>query len=117
MKLLVLLAATAFVLISASTTPSATSGLIAAYAFDEGSGTAVADASGSGNNGTVSSTTWAAAGKYGKALSFNGSSSRVTVPDSASLHLTTAMTLEAWVDPTTVNGAWRDVLYKGNDNY
>ncbi len=27
------------------------------------------------------------------------------------------MTLEAWVDPSTVNGNWRDVVYKGNDNY
>src|SRR4029077_9850703 len=26
-------------------------------------------------------------------------------------------TLEAWVYPTTVNSAWRDVIYKGNDNY
>jgi hypothetical protein len=27
------------------------------------------------------------------------------------------MTLEAWVNPTTVNAAWRDVIYKGNDDY
>ena len=27
------------------------------------------------------------------------------------------MTLEAWVNPTTVTTAWRDVIYKGNDNY
>jgi len=27
------------------------------------------------------------------------------------------MTLEAWVYPTTVSSAWRDVIYKGNDNY
>ena len=27
------------------------------------------------------------------------------------------MTLEAWVDPATVSAAWRDVIYKGNDNY
>ena len=27
------------------------------------------------------------------------------------------MTLEAWVNPSLVNGAWRDVIYKGNDNY
>ena len=27
------------------------------------------------------------------------------------------MTLEAWVNPSTVNGNWRDVIYKGNDNY
>jgi hypothetical protein len=27
------------------------------------------------------------------------------------------MTLEAWVNPTAVTSAWRDVIYKGNDNY
>ena len=27
------------------------------------------------------------------------------------------MTLEAWVYPTTVTSAWRDVIYKANDNY
>ena len=48
---------------------------------------------------------------------FNGSSSLVTINDSASLHLTTGMTLEAWVNPSTVTSAWRDVIYKGNDNY
>ena len=94
-----------------------TPGLVAAYAFDEGSGTTVSDASGNGNNGTVSGTSWTTSGKNGGALSFNGTTSRVTVPDSASLHLTTAMTLEAWVNPTTVTKAWRDVIYKGNDNY
>ena len=61
------------------------------------------DVSGNGNNGTAANITWTTSGKYGNALSFNGSSSRVTVPDSASLHLTTAMTLEAWVYPTIYN--------------
>ena len=27
------------------------------------------------------------------------------------------MTLEAWVNPSTVTSNWRDVIYKGNDNY
>ena len=27
------------------------------------------------------------------------------------------MTLEAWVDPASVSSGWRDVIYKGNDNY
>ena len=27
------------------------------------------------------------------------------------------MTLEAWVNPTTVVERWRDVIYKGDDNY
>ena len=56
-------------------------------------------------------------GKYGKALIFNGTNAIVTVADSASLRLTSAMTLEAWVNPSTVSSAWRDVIYKGNDNY
>jgi chitodextrinase len=112
----VLLASTALVLISGATTPAATSGLVAAYAFDEGSGTTVADASGNGNTGTVANATWVA-GKYGQALSFNGTSSRVTVPNSASLQLSAGLTLEAWVNPATTTAAWRDVIYKGNDNY
>ena len=32
---------------------------VAAYAFDEGSGTTVADLSGNGNDGTLANTTWA----------------------------------------------------------
>jgi len=90
---------------------------VAAFAFNKGPGTAVLDASGSGNSGTAAHTAWTATGKYGVALSFNGTNSRVTIPDSASLHLTRAMTLEAWVNPTTVSNAWRDVIEKGNDNY
>ena len=88
-------------------------GQVAAYSFDEGAGTSVADASGSGNGGSIGTATWSTAGKYGNALSFNGSGARVTVPDSSSLRLTTGMTLEAWVFPTTVNAAWRDVHLQG----
>ena len=90
---------------------------MAAYGFDEGSGTTVADKSGNANNGTVSNTTWSTAGKYNGALSFNGSNAVVTIPDSPALHLTTGMTLEAWVDPTTIDSSWRDVVYKANDNF
>jgi chitodextrinase len=93
------------------------SGLVAAFSFDEGSGTTVTDLSGTGNNGTTANTTWVTAGKFGKALSFNGSSSRVTIPDATSLHLATGVTLEAWVNPNVVTSGWRDVIYKGNDNY
>ena len=102
---------------ASATTPAGPSGLVAAYGFDEGSGTTVTDASGNGNNGTITNATWAASGKYGKALQFNGTNALVTIPDAASLHLSSGMTLEAWVNPSTVNANWRDVIYKGNDNF
>ncbi|PYR65757.1 MAG: hypothetical protein DMF88_18720, partial [Acidobacteria bacterium] len=85
--------------------------LVAAYAFDEGAWTTTGDASGSGNTGTLSGATWNATGKFGKALSFNGSSSLVTVADAASLDLTNGMTLEAWLYPTALSG-WRTAILK-----
>ena len=91
--------------------------LVAAYGFDEGSGVSVADASGNGNTGTIANAAWSTAGKFGNALSFNGSSAKVSVPDSASLDLTSGMTLEAWVQPATATSSWRDVVYKGSDAF
>jgi hypothetical protein len=85
-------------------------GLVAAYGFNEGSGTAVADLSGSNNTGTVSGALWVS-GKAGNALSFDGVNDVVTVNDSSSLALTTAMTIEAWVNPRTPSG-WRTVVMK-----
>jgi hypothetical protein len=90
----------------------AADGLVAAYGFNEGSGTAVTDASGTGNAGTTSGTTWATAGRFGPGLSFNGSNASVTVPDSSSLDLSTGMTLEAWVNPSAAGGPWRTVIFK-----
>jgi uncharacterized membrane protein len=90
---------------------SAQSGPVAAYGFDEGSGTTTADASGNANTGTLSGATWNASGRYGSALTFNGTSDWVTVPDNAVLDLTGPMTIEAWVYPTSV-GDWRSVLLK-----
>jgi hypothetical protein len=95
-----------------SAPPPAPSGLVAAYSFDEGSGMSVADASGSGNTGTVAGAGWAAAGKFGGALSFNGSGALVTVADAASLRLSGGMTVEAWVDAAALGASWRCVVFK-----
>ena len=95
----------------------AATGLVAAYGFDEGTGTTVTDASGNGNTGTITNATWAATGKFGKALQFNGTNALVTVPNAAQLQLSAGMTLEAWVNPSSVTSKWRDVIYKGNDNF
>jgi len=87
-------------------------GLVAAYGFNEGTGSSATDLSGKGNVGTLSGATWIDAGRFGKALSFNGSSSRVTVQDSASLDLSGAMTLAAWVYPTAAMADRRVVIVK-----
>src|SRR5205085_1380378 len=73
-------------------------------------GSTTADLSGKGNNGSTNAT-WSTAGKYGKALTFDGNGTWVNVPDSNSLDLTVAMTLEAWVNPAALGG-WRTVILK-----
>jgi hypothetical protein len=85
--------------------------LVAAYGFEEPSGTNVSDESGRGNDGTISGATHTLAGRYGNALSFDGVNDMVSVADSSSLDLGSGMTLSAWVRPATVAG-WRSVLLK-----
>lgn len=96
-----------------TTQPPATSsnGLVAAYGFEEASGSMVADASGKGNHGTIKEAVRINSGRYGKALKFDGVNDWVTVNDSAALDLSSSMTLEAWVYPQTLAG-WRTVLLK-----
>ena len=87
-------------------------GLVAAYSFDEGTGTTTADRSGNGNNGTlVNGVAWYGAGKYGNAVNFDGTNDRIDVADSSSLDLRSGMTLEAWVRPTASSG-YRTVILK-----
>jgi hypothetical protein len=62
----------------------------------------------------INGATWTT-GKYGGALAFNGTNATVRVPDSASLHLSTAMTLSAWVSPTFAQTGWRTVMQKETD--
>ena len=95
-----------------ATVQAPSTGLVAAYGFDEGAGTTTADRSGNGNTGTLSNATWSTAGKFGNALFFNGTSARVNVADSNSLDLTSAMTLEAWVRPSITNASYRTVVLK-----
>ena len=56
--------------------PDRLPGLVAAYAFDDGSGSVLSDASGNGHDGTISGATWTS-GHDGGALSFNGSNASV----------------------------------------
>ncbi|WP_340122724.1 LamG-like jellyroll fold domain-containing protein [Methylobacter svalbardensis] len=101
---------------STTTTPPATAtsnnGLVAAYGFEETSGTTATDASGNSNHGTITNAVSIANGHSGKALSFNGTNAWVTVKDSASLDLSASMTLEAWVYPLAMTNGGQTVILK-----
>ena len=92
--------------------PTIPPGLVAAYGFEEPSGTAVNDASGRGHNGTLSGATRSTSGRFGSALSFDGVNDWVTVPDHNELDLTTGVTMSAWVNPTALGSVYRTVLMK-----
>ncbi|MCI0703401.1 MAG: DUF4082 domain-containing protein [Planctomycetia bacterium] len=82
---------------------TSSSGLVAAYNFNAGSGSSLDDSTSNNNDGTISGATWTSSGKYSGALSFDGTNDWVTISDANSLDLTNGMTLEAWVRPTSAN--------------
>ena len=80
-------------------------------------GQTVLDASGNGNTGTLEGATRVAAGKSGGALNFDGSGDLVRVNSSNSLNLSSGMTLEAWVRPTTSQTNWRAIVHRESVAY
>ena len=97
--------------VSYSETPTS-SGLSALYTFDEGSGATAYDTSGNGNNGIINGATWTA-GKYGSALSFNGTNNYVSI--SNSLPAFSEFTCAAWVQVADLS-ANRGIFTSGGFN-
>jgi len=94
--------------------PPPTNGLVGAYALSEGSGTATADLSGAGHNGTlINGPAWSS-GKYGNGLSFDGVNDYIELADPGSFNFGTAdFTIEAWVQRTGgLGGHGREILSK-----
>lgn len=80
------------------------SSLVLCYNFDNVStlgenATRAVDVSMHGNNCTISEAFWTTDARYGKALSFNGASAYLTVPDSQSTNLSGSVSVAAWVKP------------------
>jgi hypothetical protein len=90
---------------------------VAAYSFDAGAGTSVADVSGNGNDGRIQGATWTADGRYGNALRFDGVDDAVRVPASPALDIDEAFTLSAWVRPAVEQSGWRTAVHRATDTW
>ena len=77
----------------------------------EGSGTKVLDVSGKGNHGTITDAVWTR-DVNGVCMSFNGTSAYIDCGNDASLNITDAITIEAWVKFNSLAGS-PCVLTKG----
>jgi len=89
-------------------------GVLAAYSFNAGSGTTAVDTSGNGITGTLSAATWTSGGKYGNALSFNGTTSYVSLGNPTQLKGTGSMTWAAWVKATATPPDDGNIISKQN---
>lgn len=90
---------------------------VANWKFNERSGSAIVDSSGYGNNGTMYNATWTTStSKSGSALSFNGTSSYISIPNSTVLNFssTQSFTISAWVYIPAKQNRWQGLVTKGS---
>jgi hypothetical protein len=104
----------AFALTEASHSKSI-DGLVIYFSFDDGKGNTVADKSGTGNNGNLKGGAKWSTGKFGGALTLDGTDGCVEVPDSNSLQFTDGLTMVAWIKPALKGDEWQLVASKGLD--
>jgi len=72
-------------------------GPVGYWQFEEGAGSTASDSSPYGNDGVIYGAIWGTSIDGSGALSFDGVNDYVQVPDDASLGITDAITIEAWV--------------------
>ena len=94
-----------------------TAGLVGHWDFDEGAGTAAADSSGNGNDGTLQNgPIWSADTPFGlgNSLNFDGADDYVEIIDHSSLDLPNTVTGSAWIKVNNDNSAYQ-ILRKKPD--
>jgi len=92
---------------------AASPGLLAYYRLEEGAGDQVADATGHGNNGTISgNVAWVATPSHscidprssGRSVALDGTSGFVSIPDAPAIDFDQSMTMEAWINMDRLSG-------------
>jgi len=84
--------------------------LVCWFRFNEGSGDKTYDWK-QGLEGTIHGATWVT-GYIGKALSFDGSDDYVEVSDNDLLDISDAITIEAWIYPTSESSVFQGIVAK-----
>jgi len=98
-------------------TPAHSSGPIASWRLDEGSGSMAADTSGHGHVGTlVSGPIWTT-GQVNGALSFDGVAAHVEAPDNPNFRFAAnqSFSLVTWVNVPSLPGRWSGIVTKSRD--
>jgi chitodextrinase len=104
-------------IISATTGGGGVPSLVTAYGMNEGTGTTLADASGTGHIGTlVNGPLWVAGqATYGQALSFDGVNDAVSVANPSTYNFGTAdFTMALWAKRNALGGGQRHLFSKCN---
>jgi len=98
--------------VSVTVSNAAPAGLIAGLGFNEGSGTSSADLTGNAHTATlVNGPAWVA-GKYGNALSFDGSNDEVGVANASTIDLGSSnFTVMLWVKRNALGGSVQRHLF------
>ena len=101
------LAPAAFRMATVTIADDDSSGPIAAWAFDEGSGTSAFDGSGNGHSATLVNGPLWTSGQSGGALNLDGSNDYVQSNASGILNTATSFTVAAWVSTASTSGVLR----------
>jgi hypothetical protein len=91
-------------------------GLIGWWKFDESEGSAAADSSGNGNDGSLQGNpVWRPnGGKLAGALEFDGDGDYVKIGNESSFDITGQITISAWVNINSVPAEWTAIVSKGD---
>jgi|GEM_PF-2676215 hypothetical protein len=77
------------------------------WRFDEGSGTTATDSSGNGNHGSILGAPSYVAGISNTALSLDGNNDYISIPDSSTLDVADAITLDLWINANRTDEYYR----------
>lgn len=86
-----------------------------ALGFETGSGPIASDSSGNSNNGNLlNGVSWTTNGKYGNALTLNGTNQYISIPSANSLDFTQSFTFSIWAKPAAVHNDFRTLFSKNS---